>query len=344
MVVGSRLVTSLLAIALCTSCSRTIQLVPELADQGGGGASAFTGDSLTGGSQRGGPAVQSSTGGSFIVGGTLGAGGVLAQTGGVGADLVFDSGMGTGGADDDAGLMGGDPPPCVTDPNQVIIIGDSYTNWVSHSLPADLAAVSGQTWRLYGEGGASMATGGVATLIPDQFANAVAENADIKAVVMDGGGNDILVPDVMWFNGGNCKNDPNSPNVQVCKDIIQAAVDRAYMLMDEMVAAGVRDVIYFFYPHVPNNTTLGGTAPNAILDYAFPIVRDVCDNVESRTNGALRCHFVDMIPVFDGHADYFTSGDIHPSFTGSAAMAAEIWNTMTTQCVAQPASSGCCIP
>ena len=230
------------------------------------------------------------------------------------------------------------------DPDQVIIIGDSYTNWVSHTLPADLAAKAGQTWRLYGVGGASMATGGVSTLIPDQFANALTDDPNIKAVVMDGGGNDILVPDLKWVNGGNCKNDPNSPNVQVCKNIVQAAVDRAYVLMDDMVLAGVKDVVYFFYPHVPNNTTLGGTAPNAILDYAFPIVRDVCEGTESRTNGALRCYFIDMIPVFNGHSDYFTSGDIHPSPAGSAAMATEIWNTMVTHCVAQPASSGCCTP
>jgi hypothetical protein len=51
-----------------------------------------------------------------------------------------------------------------------------------------------------------------------------------------------------------------------------------------------------------------------------------------------------MVPVFEGHADYFAPSDIHPNPAGSKAMAAAIWEKMKQDCIAQPESSGCCTP
>jgi hypothetical protein len=125
---------------------------------------------------------------------------------------------------------------------------------------------------------------------------------------------------------------------------VQKAIDTAVSLMGKVVSLGVTDVVYFFYPHVPEGTLIGGLHPNAILDYALPKVKSACDGAEAMTNGKLRCHFVDLVPVFAGHPDWFAPGDIHPNLTGGQAMAKAVWKEMTDECVGQTAASGCCRP
>jgi len=78
------------------------------------------------------------------------------------------------------------------------------------------------------------------------------------------------------------------------------------------------------------------------------MARDVCNSSLERTAGRMKCHFVDMVPVFDGKTGLFAdavseAGDgVHPNSKGSKEMAKEIWKVMKEQCVGQPASSGCC--
>jgi hypothetical protein len=241
------------------------------------------------------------------------------------------------------GSSGAGGPPCLTKGSQVILVGDSYINWISHTFPADLNREAGQTFRLYAVGGFSMGSGGIG-LIPPEFDQAVAADPDIKTMVLDGGGNDVLIPSAIYANGAQCKNSMSSPTIADCQTIIRTALDAAIRLMDTAASKGVKDVIYFFYPHVPEGTLIGGSYPNAILDYALPMVKDLCDTARVRTDGKLTCHFVDLIPIFEGHPDWFAATDIHPNSMGSAAMAKAVWTTMKDACVAQPASSGCCTP
>jgi hypothetical protein len=126
--------------------------------------------------------------------------------------------------------------------------------------------------------------------------------------------------------------------------IIDVALEAARKMMMRAADVGVRDTVYFFYPEVPEATALGGTHPNALLHYALPLSRDLCASAEQITGGKMRCHFVDMIPVFAGHTGVFAPGDVHPNTQGSALMAAAIWDVMTEACVGQPESSGCCEP
>jgi hypothetical protein len=251
-----------------------------------------------------------------------------------------------------AGMAAPDPmttdgdymPACVSDPSQVVIVGDSYINWGTHSLPADLARESGQTWRLFAVGGASLASGGATGFIPDQFELAIADDPDIRVVVMDGGGNDVLIPNALFVGSQDCKNDPDAGNVEVCRMIVDLALEKSEEMMLRAAEIGVTDTVYFFYPEVPEGTVLGGTNPNAILNYSLPKAREQCESAFELTGGRMRCHFVDMIPVFAGHSEYFAAADIHPNTMGSAAMAAAIWDVMVDACVAQPESSGCCRP
>ena len=343
MAVGSLL----LAVAGCANDAMSANDDRMFADNQAGsdvaGTTATGGVAATGGMSGG---LAGNLAGSFATGGIAG------QTGGSLEDPQVDSGTGgdllgmgatmsgTGGMDT---TIPDDAPPCLTKGSQVALIGDSYINWASHTFPADLNSEAGQTFRMYAVGGYSMGSGGIG-LIPPEFDQAVAADPDIIAVVLDGGGNDVLIPSATYPNGGQCKNSVDSPNIADCQTIISIAIDAASTLLDTMASKGVHDVVYFFYPHVPEGTVLGGTAPNSILDYAFPMVKDFCDGAKARTGGKTTCHFVDLIPVFEGHPDWFAPTDIHPNSTGSAAMAQAVWQKMKDECIAQPASSGCCKP
>jgi hypothetical protein len=214
-------------------------------------------------------------------------------------------------------------------------------NWGTHTFLQDLNAAAGVTFRpTYAVGGFSMGSGGIG-LIPPTFDTAVRANPDIIAAVLDGGGNDVLIP---ALGRPDCKNMANSATVPGCQAIVTDALAAADGLMNKMVAAGVHDVIYFFYPHVPQPTALGGSAPNAMLDYALPRVKAFCDGVNAKTQGKANCWFVDTVPLFEGHPEYFAAADIHENSAGSKVIAKAVVDVMKAKCVAQPVSSGCCKP
>jgi hypothetical protein len=269
---------------------------------------------------------------------------VVTRTGGAGGAAVPAAGA-AGAAT--AGMVAGaamSGETCKGKVSQGIIIGDSYINWASHTLPADLAQLAGETWRLYAEGGASMNAGGIATLIPEQLERAIADNPDIRLIVMDGGGNDVLISDAVKYPGSDACKEEGAGALGVCKQIVTDTLKTFSALQDRAAAAGVKDIVFFFYPEVPTGTIIGGANPNEIATYALPMWRSTCESAEKRLGGKLRCHFVDMVPVFKGHPDWFAPTDIHPNSSGSAAMAKAIWSKMKEDCVWQPETSGCCRP
>ncbi|MDB4975933.1 MAG: hypothetical protein JWN48_4274 [Myxococcaceae bacterium] len=250
----------------------------------------------------------------------------------------------------DAGGGGGDgpgkpapsalKPKCVKKPSQVMVVGDSYINWVTHTFPQDMANEAKQTWRMEAIGAYSMGSGGVG-LIGTQYDGSIMRDPDCHTILMDGGGNDVLVADSAIDPNRDCLT-AKSATLPQCQTIIDKALAAADALLVKASAAGIRDVVYFFYPHVPEGTLLGGASPNTILDFALPQIRKFCDGVEAETKGKTRCTFVDMVPVFKGHDDWFFPGDIHETSAGSAAMAKEIWKVMKDRCIAQPSGSACC--
>jgi hypothetical protein len=214
-------------------------------------------------------------------------------------------------------------------------------NWVTHTFPADLDTAAGLTFRpTYAVGAFSMGSGGLG-LIPPLFDTAVTADKDIIAVVLDGGGNDLLIPAV---GRPDCKNMADAATNTGCQAIVTDALAAFKALAIKMGAAGVRDVIYYFYPHVPAPTLIGGSNPNVMLDYALPKVKAFCDNVITDTDGKLHCWFVDTVPLFQGHAEYFASGDIHENSQGSKIIAKAVVDVMKAKCIAQPVASGCCKP
>src|SRR5262249_46796087 len=137
-----------------------------------------------------------------------------------------------------------------------------------------------------------------------------------------------------------------SPSIPDCQKIVQKALDAGTALFVRMAGAGGKDAGFFFYPRVPTRTR-PAAHPHGLPDYAppkSPAARDGAYDLSVKMDPTkpIRCHFVNLVPVFDGHMEYFASGDLHPNSMGSKAMAAAVWAKMKQDCVAQPASSGCC--
>jgi hypothetical protein len=251
-----------------------------------------------------------------------------------------DPGLAEAGASgNDASPAGTLKPKCMQKDSQLIVIGDSYINWMSHTFPEDIKRVSGQSWRMEAVGGFSMASGGLGS-IPPEFYNSIARDPDAHTILMDGGGNDILLPDLTRALPLECTSKGASAKAN-CQGIVQLALDKAKGLMSDAADKGIRDVVYFFYPHVPANTILSGSDPAEILDYTLPMVRDLCADAVNVTSGRLRCTLVDLVPLFEGHNDWY-NGDIHENATGSAAMADYIWKIMTDKCIGQKGPQACC--
>jgi lysophospholipase L1-like esterase len=333
--------------------------------QGTGGA-VTTGGTVgsTGGVSPNGGTVSSGgvspSGGSFPTGGSvstggIGSGGDLGSGGVATGGAPATGGAGTGAAPGTGGAgTGGAPPaskpPCIAQPAQeAAILGDSYvTGAASPALQPALGKLDASVlhYKNYAVPGTSMATGGITGLIPPQLDSALSFSKDIKFILMDGGGNDILICDAGKFPGCNTQcNKAGSSSVQICKDIVNQASAAAEQMLEKESGSGIKDIIYFFYPHIPSNN--GGFSE--ILDYSLPIAKQQCDGVLAKTNGKTTCHFIDFVPIFqaaggDRNPANFAADGIHPSQAGQDMMAKEINRVMKEQCIGQPASSGCCQP
>jgi hypothetical protein len=53
---------------------------------------------------------------------------------------------------------------------------------------------------------------------------------------------------------------------------------------------------------------------------------------------------LDTRPTFSGHPEYFDTDQIHLTAAAYPMLADLVWSTMQNECIARPASSGCCAP
>jgi lysophospholipase L1-like esterase len=220
-------------------------------------------------------------------------------------------------------------------PNQVVMLGDSYMD-LGGVGPAIMAAAGNVTYRTYYLAGSAVNYGTGQGNIPYQYMNmAVPASADIKVVIMDGGGNDILI------NNQQCLS--TAPPDPACKKVVDDAVATVDGMMKMMAMGGVQHIILFTYPDL--STSVGvDAAPWA--DYSAGITEDKCcgmhftataTNYSCRGNGpGTDCVIVDPRAAFAGHLnDYFMLDNIHPNAAGAKALAGLVWNTMVADCIAQ---------
>jgi len=201
----------------------------------------------------------------------------------------------------------------IADRNDVATFGDSIFD-LNGVIQTELEANAGQTFRDYTTSGAKMSGGSLAPAVDEQYASANVANPDITTIVMNGGGNDILIP-AMLFDQYRCKTKWYRPNLSdKCKNLIQNIYVTGVNLMDQMNADGVNDIVYLGYYELPrDNTNL-----NQAVNYGDEYLSQACT-----TGTTANCTFVDprgTIPAVDVESD-----DIHPTPNGSVTLAAQIW-------------------
>jgi hypothetical protein len=313
----------------CTGYKVTAEAVGCTGLTGAAGTMATTGPTGAAGvaATAGTGAAASGSAGTGAIAGT-GAGG-MSGAGGTGAGGTSAAGTG--------GTVPAGPHTCLKAPNNVVFLGDSYINYaIAHpelnGLVAGLAIKdgalqAGQNYPDYAVAGTTIAAG--TPQIPGQWESAKAANPNVQFVVMDGGGNDVLINNRQCLAAGSDKN-------AGCQMVVAASLAAAKKMWASMEAAKVQDVVMFWYPHTPPVT--GG---NDISDYAYAMLVSAAMSASTPT---FRVHMVDTVAAFTGHMEYFFSDNIHANATGEAVIADLVWKAMKDNCIAQATGNACCMP
>jgi len=242
-----------------------------------------------------------------------------------------NAGSTTAGDDgDDAGApMVCEPGP--TQGNSVLLIGDSYLDLNNKNFGTELQRLAKAAGALGASdkytdrsiSGTQMVGGFLGAPIPQQYANENNSDGHVTTVIMDGGGNDVLL------GQRSCIDREAPPANQDCVKTITAAMAAAKTLLAKMADDGVENVVYFFYPHLPGGG-LGGNKElsNKTLDYAIPLVKQTCEEAP------LNCVFVDSRGLFGDAPEDFQDG-IHPIVENNNKIAGAVWQAMQRECIAQ---------
>jgi hypothetical protein len=263
------------------------------------------------------------------------------------------------------------PPTCQkgqVKPSEVVMIGDSYMDKSYGNVGANIIAAAqmagalpaGTTYREYYLGGAAVNNGSGQLNIPYQYetmakGDVTLQNPkDIKVVIMDGGGNDVLI------DQRSCLSDASQAALMAdtaCMNAVAGATARMKSLWQEMATDGVKQVVYYFYPHLDpaGGVLLPTPAPgvNLVDDYGATKYQEICcgssftptTQTPTCTGNAsgLQCTYIDTRPAFTGHSgaagepgpDYIQADHVHPNPMGSVVIANLVWNAMVANCVAQ---------
>lgn len=215
---------------------------------------------------------------------------------------------------------GGGSTVADADNDQVITIGDSIFD-LSNEIQQNLESFAGQIFRKYTKSGAELSGGSVAQSIVDQYAEAKTDNSAITTVVMDGGGNDILIPVISLADPYGCKTNIFRSDISSnCKALIDDIYVEAVNLLNRMDQDGVNDVIYLGYYRTKNAlyNNLGALAK--AVDYGDLRLAQACNNA------AVNCTFLDPRNLIV-NSDIKSDG-IHPTSSGSLKLANLIWPTL----------------
>jgi len=298
----------------------------------GGGGSAGTFVAGAGGTSGAG---ESAAGSAAIAGQDGdGAGGVIGSAGSGGAAGEGAAGAATGGSSG-AQVDAGGNEPCVEGEvtgSQIIFVGDSFLAAPTSNIAFELEALmqtSGST--AYSEMPRfRQLVGTTMEQIVAQYDTEKELDPDIKVVIANGGGNDVLVTD------RSCLLEAPPSNTG-CAATVENALEHARRLMEKAEADGVEHVVYFYYPHEPTFGLFQGDAPaiNDSLDYAEPMARAQCESSPICTFVSLREAAGDS--PGSGYVDrgYHDLDGTHPSPAGSKFFAAAIWAAMVDRCIAQ---------
>lgn len=202
------------------------------------------------------------------------------------------------------------------DNDQVIAIGDSIFA-LSGKLQDNLEAYAGETFRRYTLSGAELEGGLLATSIVDQYAIAKNDDPDIDTVLMDGGGNDILIPAIL-LDPYNCKTEWYQFGYlsRQCRNYIDDVYVESVNLLNKMHADDVQNVVYLGYYYTKDALLFLDSMEEAI-DYGDLRLSQACDF------SVVDCSFVDPRSTIND-SDIILDG-IHPNAQGSRKLADLTW-------------------
>ena len=207
--------------------------------------------------------------------------------------------------------------------NNVVFFGDSIFA-LSGEIQARLHSLNGgRTFRNYTTSGAELLGGAIAPSVEQQIATANADNPNSTVVVMNGGGNDILIPAValdpydcltQWYEFGRLSSS--------CKSFIDDIYVDGVDLLNGLHADGVTQVIYLGYYYTKNGLLLVDDLEEAV-DYGDVRLSQAC------TNSIVNCTFID--PRSTIRDSDITGDGVHPNATGSRKLADLIWPVLRTK-------------
>ena len=206
--------------------------------------------------------------------------------------------------------------------NKVVFFGDSIFA-LSGEIQKNLHAYHGKTFRNYTTSGAELVGGLIQPSIEQQFAMAEADNPSSTVIVMDGGGNDILIPAValdpydcltQWYEFGQLS--------ARCKSFIDEIYVDGVDLLNDAQAAGYTSIVYLGYYYVKNGILLVDDLEEAV-DYGDATLARAC------RNSAVSCTFID--PRAAIRDSDITADGVHPTAGGSKKLADLIWPVLKTK-------------
>ncbi|MDN3610265.1 SGNH/GDSL hydrolase family protein [Vibrio ostreicida] len=213
-------------------------------------------------------------------------------------------------------MMGcaGNPYVTEADRNDVITLGDSIFD-LSGELQQFLEGpdMANTTFRDYTLSGAKMTGGIVARPVIEQYQDARQDDPNIKIVVMNGGGNDILLP-AMLFDPNQCKTTWYRPELSdKCKSLVDDVYVETVNLLDQMNTHGTNHVVYLGYYY----TTGSKVNMHQAIDFGDQRLAQAC------TNTSVSCEFLDTRALIQ--PEDVLSDNIHPTTSGSYKLAQLIW-------------------
>jgi lysophospholipase L1-like esterase len=202
------------------------------------------------------------------------------------------------------------------DNNDVVVLGDSI--WaLSGEIQANLHAWNGGTFRNYAVSGAELIGGVIAPSVVQQYDIAMSDNPNSTILVMDGGGNDILLPAVafdpydcltQWYEWGRLSSS--------CKNFIDDIYVDGVNFLNDVHADGFTDIVFLGYYYTKNGLLWVDDLKEAI-DYGDARLAQACQY------SAADCTFVDPRSTIRDRD--ITLDGVHPNSTGSRKLAELIW-------------------
>ncbi|MCF8110451.1 MAG: SGNH/GDSL hydrolase family protein [Desulfobacteraceae bacterium] len=213
-------------------------------------------------------------------------------------------------------------PDSLENKDCVVMLGDSIFA-LSEDETRFLEELSGDSYRHYYVSGAQM-TGGMVDTIPEQYETAIAEGP-IRTVVLDGGGNDVLIG-----AQAECSTEYGTELSQSCLQVLDEVSEETEALLERMKADGVQNIIWQGYYYTDNETLW------QVADVSAE--RAIAEMEEFQANNPeINAIYVDPRPHFDKYqaSSYTTMDGIHPTEGASETLANLLWDPMVVNNIEQ---------